>query len=208
MSPCGGTHARALAGGPGARHRRRALQGQDARHLPGGGRPRRDLGAHATTLRALGRDLSCDALLVPQGVAKLRDEIGGSRDALGKMRGRLAEAIAATLARRAGSDADGGAGGSTSGAGGSSSSGVGGSTSGGGDASVPVVAVFEDASMDLLRSIGARLTAEAGVVVVLGGRATDGMNVLVAARSGRPIRPQALSRSPAAVRPTSTVVHS
>lgn len=160
VSPCGGTHC-TRSSQVGLVHVTgvERYKGKLRVMFTAGARARRDLGAQATTLRAVGRDLSCEALLVPQGVAKLREEIGGSRDALGKMRGRLAEAIAASLSVRAGSRA--------------------GSTADGG-AREPIVALVEDASTELLRAIGARLIAEPGAVVVLGGRTAEGISVLVA----------------------------
>ena len=85
----------------------------------------------------------------------LREELSGSRDALGKTRGRLAEAIAAGLAKRAGGGA-------------------------GDEGGAPLVALLEDAPLELLRSIATRLTAEPGVVAVLGGRTPEGVTVLVA----------------------------
>ena len=156
VSPCGGTHC-TRSSQVGLVHVTgvERYKGKLRVMFTAGARARRELGGQATTLRALGRELSCEPLLVPQGVAKLREEIGGSRDALGKMRGRLAEAIAASLSARAGSSAGGGA-------------------------PEPIVALVEEASTELLRSIGARLIAEPGALVVLGGRSADGISVLVA----------------------------
>jgi alanyl-tRNA synthetase len=98
VSPCGGTHCTRSAQ-VGLVHVTgvERYKGKLRISFAAGARARRDLGAQAVTLRALGRDLSCDALLVPQGLARLREELAGSRDALGKMRGRLAEAIASGL---------------------------------------------------------------------------------------------------------------
>lgn len=151
VSPCGGTHCTRSAQ-VGLVHVTgvERYKGKIRVFFAAGARARRDLGAHAATLRALGRELSCDPLLAPQGVAKLREELAGSRDALGKTRGRLAEAIAATLARGAEGAAE------------------------------PIVAQIEDAPVELLRSIATRLTSEPGAVVVLGGRTADGVSVLVA----------------------------
>lgn len=156
VSPCGGTHC-VRSAQVGLVHVTgvERYKGKIRVSFAAGARARRDLGAHATTLRALGRELSCDPLLAPQGVAKLREELSGSRDALGKTRGRLAEAIAAGLAKRAEGDA-------------------------GSAGAAPLVALLEDAPLELLRSIATRLTAEPGVVVVLGGRTPEGVTVLVA----------------------------
>lgn len=153
VSPCGGTHCTRSAQ-VGLVHVTgvERYKGKIRVLFAAGARARRDLGAHAATLRALGRELSCDPLLAPQGVAKLREELSGARDALGKTRGRLAEAIAARLSKPEGA----------------------------GGAPEPVVALFEDAPTDLLRSIATRLTAEPGALVVLGGRTPEGVNVLVA----------------------------
>lgn len=99
VSPCGGTHCTRSAQ-VGLVHVTgvERYKGKVRISFAAGARARRELGAQAVTLRALGRELSCDALLVPQGLAKLREELGLSRDALGKMRGRLAEALATGLA--------------------------------------------------------------------------------------------------------------
>lgn len=147
VSPCGGTHCTRSAQ-VGLVHVTgvERYKGKVRLTFSAGPRARRELGAHAATLRGLGRELSCDALLVPQGVAKLREELVGSRDALGKMRGRLAETIAAGLGKQGS----------------------------------PVVALIEDGSIDLLRSIATRLTADPAAVVVLGGRTPEGIGVLVA----------------------------
>lgn len=98
VSPCGGTHCTRSAQ-VGLVHVTgvERYKGKIRISFSAGPRARRELAAQAATLRGLGRELSCDALLVPQGLAKLREELGGSRDALGKMRGRLAEAIAQSL---------------------------------------------------------------------------------------------------------------
>ncbi len=100
VSPCGGTHC-VRSAQVGLVHVTgvERYKGKIRVSFAAGARARRDLGAHATTLRALGRELSCDPLLAPQGVAKLREELSGSRDALGKTRGRLAEAIAVGLGK-------------------------------------------------------------------------------------------------------------
>jgi alanyl-tRNA synthetase len=47
-----------------------------------------------------------------------------------------------------------------------------------------VVAVLEDAGVDLLRALGTRLTAQPGVVVLLAGRGPDGLSVLIARGAG------------------------
>lgn len=153
VTPCGGTHCTrtsqvGLVQVTGVER----YKGKLRILFTAGARGRRELASHAATLRALGRDLSCDPLLVPQGVARLRDEIAASRDALGKTRGRLAEALAGNLLAGRPESASG----------------------------KPIVAVIDDAPVDLLRSLATRLTAEPGVVAILGGRTPDGVSVLVA----------------------------
>lgn len=164
VSPCGGTHCTRSAQ-VGLVHviGVERYKGKIRISFAAGARARRDLGAHAVTLRTLGRELSCEALLVPQGLGRLRDELAGSRDALGKMRGRLAEALATSIAASAVHEAGAAA-----------------------DEGAPIVAVIEDASMELLRSIGARLTGAAGTVVVLGGGSAEGVNVLVSRSATSP----------------------
>ncbi len=152
VSPCGGTHCTSSAQ-VGLVHVTgvERYKGKQRVLFTAGPRGRRELVTHAVTLRALGRELSCDGLLVPQGVAKLREELGAVRDALGKMRGRYAEALATGLAALAKTDG------------------------------TPMVAVIEEGAVELLRSIATRLTSHTNaVVVVLGGRVAEGMNVLVA----------------------------
>ena len=150
VSPCGGTHCTRTAQ-VGLVHVTgvERYKGKIRISFSAGPRARRELSAHAVTLRGLGRDLSCDALLVPQGLAKLREELSGSRDALGKMRGRLAEAIAASLAANRP------------------------------DATSPIVAQIDEAPVDLLRSIATRLAADPSALVILGGRTAEGTSVLV-----------------------------
>jgi alanyl-tRNA synthetase len=106
VSPCGGTHCSRSAQ-VGLVHVTgvERYKGKIRVTFAAGARARRDLAAHAVTLRSLGRELSCDALLVPQGVSKLREELGGAREAQGKLRGRLGDAIATTLAAQAASGA-------------------------------------------------------------------------------------------------------
>lgn len=156
VSPCGGTHCTRSAQ-VGLVHVTgvERYKGKIRVTFAAGARARRDLGAHAATLRSLGRELSCDPLLAPQGVAKLREELTSARDALGKTRGRLAEAIADDLAARAGA--------------------------GPGE---PLVALLEDAPLELLRSVAKRLTAAPGALVVLGGHAGDGVSVIVTRGEG------------------------
>lgn len=149
VSPCGGTHCTRSAQ-VGLVHVTgvERYKGKIRVFFSAGARARRELSAQSATLRSLGRELSCDPLLAPQGVAKLREELASSRDSLGKTRGRLAEAIAAGLSA---SPSEGG----------------------------PLVALIEDATVELLRSIATRLTADPKAAVVLGGRAPDGVSVLV-----------------------------
>jgi len=204
VSPCGGTHCTRSAQ-VGLVHVTgvERYKGKIRVVFAAGGRARRELGAHAATLRTLGRELSLEALLVPQGVAKLREELAASRDALGKMRGRLAETIAeriaAAAAGRGRSSSEGGAhrggageggahrGGAGEGGAHRGGAGEGGAHRGGADEGgvdrgavrVPMVAVIDEASMELLRSIATRLTADGQAAAILGGRTAEGVNVLV-----------------------------
>ena len=149
VSPCGGTHCTRSAQ-VGLVHVTgvERYKGKIRISFTAGPRARRDLSAQAVTLRGLGREFSCEPLLVPQGLAKLREELTGSRDALGKMRGRLADALATGLVSSTASGA-------------------------------PVIALIDDATTELLRSMATRLTNQPDAVVVLGGRTAEGVNVLV-----------------------------
>jgi len=88
---------------------------------------------------------------VPSGLDKLRRELNEAREALGKVRGRVAGSIAEDLLRAAQGRED------------------------------RVVSGFiEDASLDLIRSIAGRITAEGDLVAALAGAADGGTLVLVA----------------------------
>ncbi|MEZ4313266.1 MAG: alanyl-tRNA editing protein [Polyangiaceae bacterium] len=85
VTPCGGTHCTRTAQ-VGLVHvtGTERYKGKLRITFTAGPRARRDLTAHAVTLRALGRELSCDPLLAPQGSCGCGKSWRSPRDASGR----------------------------------------------------------------------------------------------------------------------------
>ncbi|MBK8257336.1 MAG: alanyl-tRNA editing protein [Polyangiaceae bacterium] len=106
VSPCGGTHCtRTAQVGFVQVTGVERYKGKIRVFFTTGPRARREALVQTATLRRLGREFSCEPLLVPGAIVKLRDEITAGREALGKVRGRLAEALAPQLKAGAAPDA-------------------------------------------------------------------------------------------------------
>ena len=155
-SPCGGTHCtRSAQVGLMRVLGVERYKGKGRVHFSAGRRARGELWREAGALRALGRDFSCGPLDVPASVERLRQNLTEAREALGAARARLAESTAAELATRLAASPD-----------------------------KRVVAVLEGATPEALRAVAARLTATPGAVVLLAGRAPEGLAVLIARGAG------------------------
>jgi alanyl-tRNA synthetase len=156
VSPCGGTHC-ARTGQVGFV---RVLgveryKGKARVMFSAGARARRELWEQADRMKALGRELTCGPEGVKSAIDKLRREAIEAREALGRARARVAEAVAAELLARA--EAKG---------------------------TALVIAVIEDASAELLRAVAARITARPGGVAILAGRSPEGTHTMIARGDG------------------------
>jgi alanyl-tRNA synthetase len=102
VTPCGGTHCtRSAQVGLVRVTGIERYKGKARVTFSAGRRARDELWREAGVLRDLGRAFTCGPLDVPAGVDKIRRELGEARDALGRVRGRLADAIGAELAASA-----------------------------------------------------------------------------------------------------------
>jgi alanyl-tRNA synthetase len=156
VTPCGGTHVTSSAQ-IGFVHVTgvERYKGGTRLTFASGRRAREQLAAESGLLRALSRDFSCGPNEVSAAVDKLRRELGTSREKLGQLRAEVAERAADALLERAGQTGD------------------------------PVmVAAFDDATVEILRAIGARLSALPEAVALLAGRSDDGTQVLCVRGSG------------------------
>jgi len=153
FTPCGGTHCtRAAQVGVMRVEAVERYKGKARVVFSAGARARGKLAHASDLLRALGRELTCGPDDVRAGIDKLRRELAEAREALGRVRGRVAGSVAAELLASA--DARG---------------------------ERRVVGVLEDASLDLLRAVAGRITAEGDRVALLAGEA-DGGTIVLAAR--------------------------
>lgn len=152
VSPCGGTHCTSAAQVGFVRIEAvERYKGKARVVFSAGPRARTKLAREADIVRALARDLTCGPDDVPAGIEKLRRELTEAREALGRVRGRVASAFADELLRAARERGE-----------------------------RTVVGVVEDASIDLVRAIAGRITAEGDLVALLAGQADGGTIVLVA----------------------------
>jgi alanyl-tRNA synthetase len=157
VTPCGGTHCtRTAQVGLVRVEAVERYKGKARVVFTAGARARRALGQKADLIGALAREMTCGPEDVKGAIEKLRRELGEAREALGQVRGKLANAIADELLARAG---------------------------GTGGASV-VVAHLEDAPLDVLRAVAGRITASGDRAALLCGRAEDGGAMVVCARGG------------------------
>jgi alanyl-tRNA synthetase len=156
VSPCGGTHCtRSAQVGMVRVLGVERYKGKGRVLFSAGRRARSELWQEAATLRALGRTYSCGPLDVPASVDKLRRDLTDVREALGAARAKLAESTAAELAAQLAQSPD-----------------------------KRVVAVLDGATPEYLRSVAARLTSQPEAVVLLAGRAPEGLAVLITRGSG------------------------
>ncbi len=102
VTPCGGTHCTSSAQVGLVRITGvERYKGKARVTFSAGPRARGDLWREAAVLRELGRGFTCGPLDVAGGVDKLRRELAEARDALGRARGRLADAIGLELCGQA-----------------------------------------------------------------------------------------------------------
>ncbi|MCI0572046.1 MAG: alanine--tRNA ligase-related protein [Myxococcaceae bacterium] len=155
VSPCGGTHCtRSAQVGLVRVIGVERNKGRGRILFSAGPRARGELWSEAGTLRTLGREFSCGPTDVKVAVDKLRRDLTEAREALGATRSRLADVVVAELAASLEQAPD-----------------------------RPVVAVL-DGGAELLRSVAARLTSRPESVVLLAGRTSEGLAVLVTRGSG------------------------
>jgi len=154
FTPCGGTHcAHSSQVGSVWVTSAERYKGGTRVAFASGPRARRLLMEEAALLRALGRELTCGPSDVAASVDKLRRELGGAREELGRARAILADHAAEALVSRA---AGGPAG--------------------------PVVARLDGASPELARSVAQRVARVPGVVAIIAATGNEGQFV-VALRS-------------------------
>ena len=153
VSPCGGTHCTNTAQVGFVRiDALERYKGKMRVTFSAGVRARTKLSREADVVRALARELTCGPEDVPAGLEKLRRELDEARQALGRVRGRVAAAIADALVKDARARGE-----------------------------RVVIGVVEDASLDLVRAVAGRITAEGDLVALLAGEA-DGGTIVLAAR--------------------------
>jgi alanyl-tRNA synthetase len=153
VSPCGGTHCTHTAQ-VGLLHISgiERYKGKIRVTFNAGRRARRELSTSGEALRAVARELTCGPSDVGGAVDKLRRELAENKDAAKRYSARLAEACAGELLTRAAATD-----------------------------SPHVIGAFEDVSVDFLRTVGARVTAERSAgAAFIAARAEGGTSVLVA----------------------------
>jgi len=116
-----------------------------------GARARSLLTAESELLRALSRSFSCGPAEVSAAVEKLQRELDAARDDLGRTRAELAAVRASELDHAARARGE-----------------------------AHVVALIEGASVELLRSVGARITERPDAVAILAGSSPEGLPLHVA----------------------------
>lgn len=149
VSPCGGTHCTHASQVGFVRIESVERYKGNARVVfSAGPRARRNVGREAAVTRALAREFTCGTDDVPAGLDKLRRELSDTRESLGRVRMRVAAALADEFARSAVDRA--------------------------------VVGVVDEASLDLVRAVAARITAQGDRVAMIAGAADGGTIVLIA----------------------------
>lgn len=149
VSPCGGTHCtHASQVGFVRIEALERYKGSARIVFSAGPKARRNVSREATITRALAREFTCGTDDVPLGLDKLRRELTEARETLGRVRIRVASALADDFVRTATNSA--------------------------------VVGVVDDASLDLVRAVAARITAQGDRVAMIAGAADGGTIVLVA----------------------------
>jgi len=158
VSPCGGTHCRSSAQVGLVRVTGvERYKGKIRITFVSGRRAREELAHHQDVLKGLSRELTCGPAEVPTAFEKLRRDLQETREALGLQRARLAEAAAEDLVRAARAAGE-----------------------------TRLVAAFDDASVELLRQVAKRITAEPELVALLAARGPEGTQVLVARGASSP----------------------
>jgi alanyl-tRNA synthetase len=156
VSPCGGTHCtRSAQVGMIRVLGVERYKGKGRVSFSAGRRARTELWQEAGTLRGLSRAFTCGPGEVPVVIDKIRRDLTEAREALGAARAKLADQAAVELAAALEKSPH-----------------------------KRVVAVLEGANPETLRAIAARLTSQPESVVLLAGRAPEGMPVLIARGSG------------------------
>lgn len=152
FTPCGGTHCTRTSQ-IGVLHvtGTERYKGGTRVHFAAGARARELLIAESEALRALGKSFTCGPMDVAAAIDKLRRELEGAREALGKLRARVAARAAAELVESARASGD-----------------------------HVVVACLEGATPELLKSVAQRISTIEDAVMLLAGTSAEGMPLLVA----------------------------
>jgi alanyl-tRNA synthetase len=149
VSPCGGTHCtHASQVGFVRIESVERYKGSSRVVFSAGPRARKNVAREAAITRAFAREFTCGTDDVPAGLDKLRRELADARESLGRVRIRVASALADDFVRASLDHA--------------------------------VVGVVEDASLDLVRAVAARITLQGNRVAMVAGAADGGTIVLVA----------------------------
>lgn len=171
LTPCGGTHCTRT--GQVGLLRVDAVErykGKLRIVFSAGRRARLSLAAHSDALRALGRELTCGPEDVRQGLDKLRRDLAETRESLGRANGQLSAACAAELIAAARQSGE-----------------------------TRVVATLDDAPLDFVRAVAARITAHPDLVALLAGRVRDATLVVAARGSAAAIDCGAFVKRAAAI---------
>jgi alanyl-tRNA synthetase len=149
VSPCGGTHCTHAAQVGFVRIEAVERYKGNARIVfSAGPRARQNVTREAAITRSFAREFTCGTDDVPAGLDKLRRELADARESLGRVRIRVASALADDFIHAT--------------------------------ADRTVVGVVDDASLDLVRAVAARITSHGDRVAMVAGAADGGTIVLVA----------------------------
>jgi len=152
VSPCGGTHCTHTSQVGLVRvDAIERYKGKARVVFSAGKRARQKLAREALVVRTLAREFTCGPDDVPLGLEKLRRELADARDALGRVRGRVAASIGDELVTAARVRGD-----------------------------RIVIGVVDDATLDLVRAVAGRITMAGDLVALLAGAAEGGTIVLAA----------------------------
>jgi alanyl-tRNA synthetase len=149
VSPCGGTHCTHAAQVGFVRIESVERYKGNARIVfSAGPRARKNVTREAAITRSFAREFTCGTDDVPAGLDKLRRELADARETLGRVRIRVASAVADDFMR--------------------------------GTADRAVVGVVDDASLDIVRAVAARITSQGDRIAMVAGAVDGGTIVLIA----------------------------
>lgn len=151
FTPCGGTHcAKSAQVGFVRVDGIEKYKGKARVTFSSGPRARTTMFGQVDVLRGLAREFTCGANDVPVAIEKIRREMLGAKETLGRVRMRLAESMAAEILGRARPGED-----------------------------YRAVAVIDDANPEMLRAIASKIVAAVpAAVALLAGRSEEGLFTL------------------------------